>query len=104
MIFNKERAEQLEARILKLSILHKKIHSQQFPKDGTEGEYIVNQKLRTLFYDRKKEELGTDDIYTIFSLPDAPLDWNETPSVLRLKKVRRLSSKLRRELRIKNNT
>lgn len=98
MIFNKERAKQLEARILKLSILHKKIHSQQFPKDGTEGEYAVNQKLRTLFYDRKKEELGTDDIYTIFSLPDAPLQWDETPSVLRLKKVRKLSSKLRREL------
>jgi len=98
MIFNKERAKQLEARILKLSILHKKIHSQQFPKDGTEGEYAVNQKLRTLFYDRKKEELGTDDIYTIFSLPDAPLQWDETPSVLRLKKVKKLSSKLRREL------
>ena len=98
MIFNKERAKQLETRILKLSILHKKIHSQQFPKDGTEGEYAVNQNLRTLFYDRKKEELGTDNLYTIFSLPDAPLEWDKTPSVLRLKKVRRLSSKLRREL------
>jgi hypothetical protein len=102
MIFNKERAKQLEARILKLSVLHKKIHSQQFPKDGTEGEYMVNQNLRTLFYNRKKEELGTTDVYPnankIFALPDAPLEWDKTPSVLRLKKVIRLSSKLRREL------
>ena len=64
MIFNKERAKQLEARILKLSVLHKKIHSQQFPKDGTEGEYMVNQNLRTLFYNRKKEE---DDLEQSFS-------------------------------------
>jgi len=98
MIFNKERAKQLEARILKLSQVQKEIHSQQFPKDGTEGEYMVNQKLRTLFYDRKKEELGTDDIYTIFSLPDAPLEWDDTPSVLRIRRVMNINSKLRREL------
>lgn len=98
MIFNKERAKQLEARILKLSILHKKIHSQQFPKDGTEGEYAVNQKLRTLFYDRKKEELGTDDSYTIFSLPDSPLQWDDTPSVKYLKRVIRIKYKLKKEL------
>ncbi len=98
MIFNKERAKQLEARILKLSQVHKEIHSQQFPKDGTEGEYEKHQQLRTDFYNKKKEELGTEDVYEIFALPDAPLQWDETPSVLRLKKVRKLSSKLRREL------
>tara|TARA_B100000900_G_scaffold236466_1_gene200781 strand:- start:13692 stop:14453 length:762 start_codon:yes stop_codon:yes gene_type:complete len=98
MIFNKERAKQLEARILKLGQVHKKLHSQQFPKDGTEGEYMVNQKLRTLFYDRKKEELGTDDRHTIFSLPDAPLEWDDTPSVIRIRRVATIIRKLRKEL------
>tara|TARA_R100000951_G_scaffold113330_1_gene115106 strand:- start:643 stop:1029 length:387 start_codon:yes stop_codon:yes gene_type:complete len=74
MIFNKERAKQLEARILKLSQVQKEIHSQQFPKDGTEGEYELNQKL------------------------DAPLKWDDTPSVLRIRRVINIISKLRREL------
>lgn len=98
MIFNKERAKQLEARILKLSQVHKEIHSQQFPKDGTEGEYAKHQQLRTDFYNKKKEELGTEDVYEIFALPDAPLDWDETPSVLRIRRVMNINSKLRREL------
>ena len=98
MIFNKERAKQLEARILKLSQVHKEIHSQQFPKNGTEGGYAKHQQLRTDFYNKKKEELGTEDVYEIFALPDAPLDWDETPSVLRIIRVYKINSKLRREL------
>ena len=97
MIFNKERAKQLEARILKLSVLHKKIHSQQFPKDGTEGEHAKHQQLRIDFYKRKKEELGTDDMYTIFSLPDAPLEWEDTPSVIKIRRVATIIRKLRKE-------
>lgn len=99
MIFNKERAKQLEARILKLSQVQKEIHSQQFPKDRTKvGEYEKHQQLRNDFYKKKKEELGTEGVYEIFALPDAPLDWDETPSVLRIRRVINIIHKLRKEL------
>tara|TARA_B100000963_G_scaffold160312_1_gene139453 strand:- start:1309 stop:2070 length:762 start_codon:yes stop_codon:yes gene_type:complete len=98
MIFNKERAKQLEARILKLSQVQKEIHSQQFPKDKSEGEHAKHQQLRIDFYKRKKEELGTDDMYKIFSLPDAPLEWEDTPSVIKIRRVATIIRKLRKEL------
>ena len=98
MIFNKERAKQLEARILKLSQVQKEIHSQQFPKDKSEGEHAKHQQLRIDFYKRKREELGTDDRHTIFSLPDAPLEWEDTPSVIKIRRVATIIRKLRKEL------
>tara|TARA_R110000772_G_scaffold15512_9_gene45028 strand:- start:351 stop:1124 length:774 start_codon:yes stop_codon:yes gene_type:complete len=102
MIFNKERAKQLEARILKLRQVHKEIHSQHFPKDRSEGEYHKHQQLRSDFYNKKKEELGTADVYPnankIFTLPDAPVEWDELPSVIKIRRVGNIIQKLRKEL------
>lgn len=98
MIFNKERAKQLEVRILKLGQVHKKLHSQQFPKDRSEGEYTKHQQLRSDFYKKKKEELGIDDLYEIFSLPDAPLEWDKLPSVIKVRRIISIVQKLRKEL------
>jgi len=98
ILFNQERAKQLEGRILKMGQVHKVIHSQQFPKDGTKGEYHKHQELRTEFYRKKKAELGTDDTYEIFSLPDAPCEWDELPSVIKIRRIISIIQRLRREL------
>ena len=99
ILFNQERAKQLEGRILKLSVLHKELHSRQFPKDGSKGEYHKHQDLRLEFYKNKKAELGENaDSFDIWESPDAPCEWNETESVKHLKRVIRIKNKLKREL------
>lgn len=94
-IINKERAKQLENRILILSQNHDKHHSNCFPDSG-DGVYQRYTKAREEFYQKHKAE--DNYISDIFEREDAPIDWTESLEHNYLNKSGRIISKLRNEL------
>jgi|TARA_R110000803_G_scaffold112660_7_gene181062 hypothetical protein len=97
MLFNKQRAKQLENRILKLSVNHKRVHALAFPKDNSDGEYQKHQKLRSDFYNKHKTK-ERDSVYDIYELDGAPCDWESTEISKYMKKCNHILLNLRNEL------
>ena len=80
MLFNKQRAKQLENRILKLSVNHDKLHALAFPKDNSDGEYQKHQNLRKKWYDDHKhlKEESKEKYFDCFEMEGAPSNWEDT--------------------------
>ena len=102
MLFNKQRAKQLENRILKLSVNHKRVHALAFPKDNSDGEYQKHQKLRTKWYNDhkhlKEEAKEKGEYFDCFEMEGAPSDWDDTELSKTLSKSNRIMMLLRNEL------
>lgn len=100
MLFNKQRAKQLENRILKLSVNHDKLHALAFPKDNSDGEYQKHQNLRNKWYDDHKhlKEESKEKYFDCFEMEGAPSNWEDTELSKTLKKSSRIKMLLRNEL------
>ena len=100
MLFNKQRAKQLENRILKLGINHDKLHSIAFPKDNSDGDYQKHQKLRTKWYDDHKhlKEESKEKYFDCFAIDGAPSNWDDSELSKTLSKSNRIMMLLRNEL------
>lgn len=100
MLFNKQRAKQLENRILNLGTNHKRIHGLAFPKDNSDGEYQKHQNLRTKWYDDHKhlKEESKEKYFNCFEMDGAPCDWENTEISKYMEKSNRILMNLRNEL------
>lgn len=98
MLFNKQRAKQLENRILKLSVNHDKLHTLAFPKDGSDGDYQKHQKLRTKWYDDHKHLMKKGEYFDSFELDGAPGIWDDSELSQTLSTSNRIIDMIRNEL------
>jgi hypothetical protein len=92
-LINKERAKQLENRILKLRLNHDKEHERCFK---TERVYAKSNRKRLDYI--KAEEAKGRDYYDITKDKACPPSWEETKEHNYLQKSRRILLKLQNEL------
>lgn len=91
-----ERLEQLGSRLKKLVFKHKSVHEACFPKDGSDGIYQKTQKARSEFYNKHKDNY--DSSYEIWEREDAPVDFDQTPEKLYMRRLGNITDRIRREM------